>query len=237
MKCIAVDDEPLALQIIEDYICKIPFLELEATFTSALKATDYLNKNKTDLVFLDIQMPNLTGIEFIKSLVKSPLVIFTTAYNQYALQGYELNVIDYLLKPFSVERFLQAVNKAHELYQLKQNNKNNSGVLTQNDFLLVKEDYQTIKIDFKDIIFIEGMADYIRIATPGKKHTVLATLKNVASLLPEKKFMRVHRSYIISLQKIISFNKKTINIEDTYIPIGDSYREGFMKFMKDKMIG
>ena len=236
MTCIAVDDEPLALQIIEDYTQKIPFLELKATFTDALAATSYLNNNAVDLVFLDIQMPNLTGIEFIKSLINPPMVVFTTAYNQYALQGYELNVIDYLLKPFSFERFMQAVNKSHELFQLKQN-KNHQTVSFQNDFVLVKEDYQTIKIDFKDILYIESMADYIRIATPGKKHTVLATLKSIDNLLPRNIFMRIHRSYIIALHKISSFNKKSIKIDDTHIPIGDSYREDFMKFMQDRTIG
>ena len=237
MICIAVDDEPLALQIIEDYIQKISFLELKGTFTNAIEATNYINNHTIDLVFLDIQMPNLTGIEFIKSLVQPPMIIFTTAYNKYAMQGYELNVIDYLLKPFSFERFFQAVNKSQELFKLKENNKYNQAVLRQNDFLLVKEDYQTIKINFENILYIESMADYIRIVTPGKKHTVLATMKSIDNLLPNSGFIRVHRSYIIALSKIISFNKKSISIGDMHVPIGDSYRDDFMNFMQDRTIG
>lgn len=238
MKCLAVDDEPLALQIIEDYIEKIDFITNEGLCTNAVEATALIQEKQIDLVFLDIQMPNLTGIEFLRSLSKPPMVIFTTAYNQYALEGFELDAIDYLLKPFSFTRFMQAVNKAYELYQLRQKaSGDNEFVSVSNDFLLVKIDYQTVKVDFKDILFIESMADYIRIITNEKKFTALATLKSVQEMLPSPQFIRIHRSYIISLAKIKSFNKKTIHIEDYDIPLGDSYKEQFEVTIRSKTIG
>lgn len=237
MKCIAVDDEPLALQIIEDYAKKIPFINLEKNFTSALDAVSYINNHMVDLIFLDIQMPNLTGIEFIKSLANPPMIIFTTAYNQFALQGYELNVLDYLLKPFAFERFLQAINKANEIFQLKKRADKNSSISYTNDFLLVKADYQTYKIELGNIISIESMADYIRIFTKEKKYTVLTTLKSIESMLPPAQFIRIHRSYIIAINKIVSYNKRSVHIGDADIPIGESYKENFENFLNNRTIG
>lgn len=239
MQCIAVDDEPLALQIVEDYISKIPFLELIGSFSDALEAIEYLGKHNVDLIFLDIQMPNLTGIEFINTIKQPPLFIFTTAYNQYALKGFELSAIDYLLKPFGFERFLQASNKAHEIFQLRNKGKSSPSLEKgpQLDYILVKADYQTIRINFDDIYYIESMADYIRIYTANKKITALATLKGVMDILPDKLFMRIHRSYIISLNMIDSFNKRNVQLGEYTLPIGETYRNDFEERMGQRLIG
>ena len=236
MKCIAIDDEPLALELIKDFASKSNYLEICATFTDALKAGDYLKSNPVDLIFLDIQMPNITGIEFLHTLTNPPLVIFTTAYNQYALEGYELNAIDYLLKPFSFERFNKAVHKAQEYFELKQVKEGKSELSVKNDFVLVKSDYQIVKVLLNEILYIESMADYIRIISESRKITVLATLKKMLEMLPPKKFLRTHRSYIINLEKIDSFNKKNIHIGKYTIPLGETYREGFENIFRDKII-
>jgi DNA-binding LytR/AlgR family response regulator len=222
MQCIAIDDEPLALSKIENFARKIPYLNLQAQFPSALEALAYLKKNKTDLIFLDIQMDNLTGIQFLEVLNPRPLIIFTTAYGQYALQGYELDVCDYLLKPFSFERFLKAVEKAYQLtgYTNKKSDK-------ADQYIFVKTNYKYEKIDFDTILYIESQGDYLQIVTNNAKTLTLTTLKNIEEILPSGRFFRVHKSFIVALDKIKSVEYARIHLDQLTIPIGDAYRDSF----------
>jgi DNA-binding LytR/AlgR family response regulator len=227
IRCIVIDDEPLALDLMEDFIGKVPFLNLVAKCKSAINAIELLQKEQIELIFLDIQMPDLTGIQFLKSLKHKPMVIFTTAYQQYALEGYELDVLDYLLKPFTFERFLKAVNKASE-YQLLRNASGNSAddaVSSKPDFIFVKADYQSIRINLKDILYIEGLKDYIKIYLCDRPRPVLTlmTLKSMEDLLPESGFIRVHKSFIVPMARISSWTKSYVKIEEKEIPIGQSY--------------
>jgi Response regulator of the LytR/AlgR family len=222
MQCIAIDDEPLALSKIENFARKIPYLNLQAQFPSALEVLAYLKKNKTDLIFLDIQMDNLTGIQFLEVLNPRPLIIFTTAYSQYALQGYELDVCDYLLKPFSFERFLKAVEKAYQLtdYTDKKSDK-------ADEYIFIKTNYKYEKIDFDTILYIESQGDYLQIVTDNAKTLTLMTLKNIEEILPSGKFFRVHKSFIVALDKIKSVEYARIHLDQLTIPIGDAYRNSF----------
>jgi two-component system, LytTR family, response regulator len=231
IKCLAVDDEPLALQIISDYVAKLPFLELAGTCASGLEALEFLQKNQVDLIFLDIQMPDLTGIQFLKSLRNPPSVILTTAYPDYALQGYELDVSDYLLKPISFDRFLKAVNKV-------QISRESNSVAPQTiihtelqqqphqpDFLFVKTEYKIVKVAFDDILYVEGLKDYVSIYTPSERIITLQNMKSMEGKLPGEKFFRVHKSYIVNISKIDSIERARIFIGKTVIPVGDTYRE------------
>ena len=202
MKCIALDDEPLALEILKDFCSKVPFLELEKTFVKASDAAKYLRKFPVDLLFLDIQMPDISGIDFYKSLAQSPMVIFTTAYSEYALEGFNLSAVDYLLKPFEFERFSEAVHKAQA--------------------------YRLVKIHFKDILFIETMDDYLKIHVEnGKPVLTLMNLKAMEEKLNPTEFCRVHRSYIVPVGKIAFVRNKMITINTFEIPIGNKYEEEF----------
>lgn len=231
MNCIAIDDEPLALDLLTDYIGKIPFLTLERTFTNPIEGLGYLQENKVDLVFLDVELPFISGIEFIKCLHSRPMVIFTTAYEKYALTGYDLEVTDYLVKPIMFERFLKAVNKAYS--QLKLNKKvEERPVLatdknTVSDYIMVKTGYSTMKVNLSDIHYIEGLKDYIRIFTADKTIMTLNSLKKIQEILPESKFVRVHRSFIVSLSKIDSIQRNRIVIGKTFVPVGENYRNAF----------
>ncbi len=234
MKCIAIDDEPLALNVIKDFCAKISFLELEGTFTNAMDASKMLYKSEIDLIFLDIQMPNITGIEFCKSLphFQSPLIIFTTAYTNYAIEGFELNAVDYLIKPIPFERFFKAANKAYELFGLRKGNSNIQASPIQNepsspDYIMIKSEYTTIKIRFDDILYIEGLKDYVKIFTGDKRHLTKSTMKNIENKLPVEKFMRVHKSYIVSLDKIEKIENNRILFGDNRIPIGDQFKKDF----------
>jgi two-component system, LytTR family, response regulator len=206
IKCIAIDDEPLALEIIKDYSGKVPFLDLVKTFDNALESMDYLKNNKADLLFLDIQMEELTGIQLLKVLNPKPNVIFTTAYDSFAIQGFELDAVDYLLKPISFERFLKAVNKVYEKLNVEQLIENKSKEVTiytpGDDYFFVKTEFRLEKVKFSDILYIEGMGDYLRIVTPGKRLMTLQNFKKMEEMLPANKFYRVHKSYIVSLDKI-----------------------------------
>ncbi len=231
MNCIAVDDEPLALDLIEDFINKVSFLKLIKKCNRASEAMEILQKENIDLVFLDIQMPNITGIQLIKSLQNCPQVIFTTAYTDYAVEGFELNVTDYIVKPFTFDRFLKAVNKTYSYYKLINNNKSD----TQNtplDYIFVKSDYQNVKINFDDILYIEGLSDYIKIYLKNNKRILtLFSLRAILEKLPENNFTRIHRSYIVSINKINSIQKNRIIIGDTRIPVGNHYKENFFKII------
>jgi DNA-binding LytR/AlgR family response regulator len=226
MRCIAVDDEPFALRLIADDIRKVPFLELIKTFSSSLEALEFIKKESVDLLFLDIQMPVLKGTAFLRSLEKSPLVIITTAYEQYALEGFELNAVDYLVKPIPFERFLKAVNRAHDQFILingKQETK------TSDPFFFVHAEYKEIKIFTNQIRYIEGLKDYVKIFLNTQSRPVLTrlNLKAIEKKLPAEQFARVHNSYIVSLSKITATTKSQIFISDAVIPVGDKFFTDF----------
>jgi two-component system, LytTR family, response regulator len=235
MNCIIIDDEPLAQEIIEEYIGKVPFLNLVAKCSSAFDAFDALRQHTVDLIFLDIHMPHINGIDFIKSIEYKPMFILTTAYSEHALESYEINALDYLLKPIPFNRFIKAVNKAYDLYSLKKKSENGSAAPlpkpTSNateKFLLVKTDYQTVRIDLENVLYIEGLKDYVKIYTSNAKPVItLNSLKKLSEKLPNDDFVRVHKSFIISLSKIQSMSRGRIYIGDKVIPIGDSYKDFF----------
>jgi DNA-binding LytR/AlgR family response regulator len=235
MNCIIIDDEPLAQDIIEDYIGKIPYLKLVAKCSSAFEAFDVLRQHTIDLIFLDIHMPHVNGIDFIKSLEIKPMFVLTTAYSEHALESYEINALDYLLKPIPFNRFLKAVNKASYIFTLKSKGEQNliapiitSAPTTTEKFLLVKTDYQAVRIDLSNIFFIEGLKDYVKIyANNSKPIITLNSLKNLSEKLPSDGFVRVHKSFIVSLSKIQSISRGRIYMGDKVIPIGDSYKEIF----------
>lgn len=236
IQCIAVDDEPLALNILEEYIKKIPYLDLKMTFTSALECIDYLKQNKVDLLFLDIQMEELSGIQLLKVLKDRPEVIFTTAYNKYAIQGFDLDVTDYLLKPISFERFLIAVDKVYEKINLKKSpvvtSHETSSKSGEKDFFFVKTEFRLQKVFLSDILYIEGMGDYVRIVTTKERIMTLQSFKKVESVLTEPRFVRVHRSYMIALDKITSVERNRIRIGDQLIPVGENYRKAFFAMLE-----
>ncbi|MFA5330293.1 MAG: LytTR family DNA-binding domain-containing protein [Prolixibacteraceae bacterium] len=231
MNCIAIDDEPLALDLIKDYIEKIPFLKLERTFTNPIEGLGYLQENKVDLVFLDVELPYLSGIEFVKCLQTKPMVIFTTAYEKYALAGYDLEITDYLVKPFVFERFLKAVNKAYCNNKLNAKTPERAVAVpeksNQSDFIMVKTGYNTINVNLNDILYIEGLKDYIKIHLAGKTILTLNSLKKLQEMLPESRFVRVHRSFIVSLPKIDSIQRNRIVIGKIFVPVGENYKSAF----------
>lgn len=215
--CIAIDDEPLALQLIEEYCAKISFLKLEKTFTNTDEAIVFMKTNKTDLLFLDIQMPDITGIQFYKSLSEKPPVIFTTAYKDFAVEGFNVDAVDYLLKPFEYDRFLKAAYKAKEYIEFL------SSQEVQLNSLFVKVNYEIMKINLKDIELIEALDDYIKIYIKPTPVLTLMTLKSIQEKLPARDFVRVHRSFIVPLAKIEKFSKSKLWIGGKEIPIGSSY--------------
>ncbi|MBK7139735.1 MAG: response regulator transcription factor [Bacteroidetes bacterium] len=229
MIAIAIDDEPLALELIEAYCSNLNDLQLVQSFTNTAKAKIYLQNNTVDLIFLDIQMPNISGIDFYNNLEEKPLVIFTTAYSNYALKGFELNAIDYLLKPFDFERFHKAVIKAKEYFAFSNKSKN------EVRYIYVRADYALIKIDCNEILFLESIDDYIKIHLLGKKPIMtLGTLKSMEEKLPNELFTRVHRSYIVSINKIESVKGKNIQMNALEIPISNKYEACFFKlYAKD----
>ncbi len=230
LTCIAVDDEPLALEILRKYIAKIYFLDLKGTFTDPFEAKKLLDESAVDLLFLDIQMPDINGIEFSKIInKKNTAVIFTTAFSEYAVEGFNVDAIDYLLKPIEYDRFLKAVYKAKEYLDYL------SSQELQEGYIFVKSDYQMVKINLKDILYIEGLDDYIKIYLQHKSILTLMTLKTIAQKLPPKEFLRVHRSYIVPITRIENISKSKIKIADKEIPIGISYSESFFATMDKKM--
>ncbi|HEY4788744.1 MAG TPA: LytTR family DNA-binding domain-containing protein [Bacteroidales bacterium] len=238
MNCIIVDDEPLAQQVIEEYIKTIPFLTLVGKCSSAFEAFDKLRTQKVDLIFLDIHMPNVSGIDFINALDNKPYFIFTTAYSEHALEGFNLNAVDYLLKPIPFERFLKAANKVYELHTLRSEKhvpkvESISENKLTDGFIMVKSDYQTIKINLNDVVFIEGLKDYVKIyVVSGKPVVTLNSLKNMALKLPSDRFIRVHKSYIVSISKIDSIVRNRIIIGDKWIPIGENFKDTFHEILR-----
>jgi two-component system response regulator LytT len=229
---IAIDDEPLALQLVAGYIEKTPGLKLIGKFDNPIDATEFLSDTKVDLIFVDIQMPDLSGIEFTRLLEKGTKVIFTTAFEKYALEGYKLEIIDYLLIPFSYEEFLVAVQKVQKLLRLEQ--KSQTQVEANNEFLFLKSDYKIKRINFNDILYIEGLKDYVKVYTQNSPKPVLSltSLKLLESKLPENKFMRVHRSFIVNLEKINTIERSRIVFGKEYIPVSDQYKEKFQEFLE-----
>jgi two-component system response regulator LytT len=233
---IAVDDEPLALQLVTGYIEKTPGLKLLGKFDNPLDAAEFMSKKSVDLIFLDIQMPDLTGIEFSRLIEKGPKVIFTTAFEKYALEGYKLEIVDYLLKPFSYEEFLIAVHKVQKLLRLEQNMP--ARVDVNNEFLFLKSDYKIKRINFNDILYIEGLKDYVKVFIQNSIKPVLSltSLKLLESKLPENKFMRVHRSFIVNLEKINTIERSRIVFGKEYIPVSDQYKERFQKYLDNNFL-
>jgi DNA-binding LytR/AlgR family response regulator len=231
INAIAIDDEPLALQLVSGYIEKTPGLKLAGSFDNPLDAIEFLNNETVDIVFVDIQMPDLSGLEFTRSLIKGPKVIFTTAYEKYALDGFKLDVVDYLLKPFSYEEFLKAAQKAVRLISLEK--KIPEQVEANNEFLFLKSDYKIKRINFNDILYIEGLKDYVKVYTQSSALPVLSliTLKLLEAKLPESRFMRVHRSFIVNLERIDTIERSRIVFGKTYIPVSEQYKKKFQEFL------
>ena len=237
IRCLAIDDEPLALQQLMAYIKKIPFLELVDSCQSAHDALTVMNQEVIDAIFVDINMPDLNGMDFVKSLPVPPLVVFTTAYSEYAVEGFKVDAVDYLLKPFGLTEFQRAANKVKARYDQQ-----NTAVIAQDeeDTLFLKTDYKVIRIDVKDIRYVQSMSEYLKIFLEGraKPVIVLLSMKKMEERLPENQFMRIHRGYIINLKKIQEVNKnRVIMDEETYLPIGDNYKEAFNSYLESKFLG
>ena len=229
INCIAIEDEPLALQKIKGFIEQVDYLNLLASFNNAVDAIGYLKNNSVDLIFLDIRMKKLTGIQFLEALHVKPKVIITSAYDEYALKGYELEVSDYLLKPIAFERFLKSVDKVYnQLVGIAGNN--------SNDYIFVKTEYRIEKIEMKDILYIQGMKDYLQIHTIDRRIMTLQTFRNLLEILPQIDFQRVHNSYIVSISKIESIERNRIRIGKDLIPISDSYKDTFYGILKERNI-
>ncbi|WP_026994327.1 LytR/AlgR family response regulator transcription factor [Flectobacillus major] len=245
--CLIVEDEPLARNLLIEYVKKVPYLELLRACSNPLDAIEFLRANPVDVLFLDVQMPEITGITLLKILQKKPLVILTTAYSEYALEGYELDVMDYLLKPITFERFLKAVEKAsqrlgggpppatqpveriiHEKIQIADNSP---------AYIFVKDGTKLVKIRLNDILYVEGLKDYVSIHTPYQKIVTLQRLKSLEDQLPENQFVRIHNSYIVSLEAIDSIHKEKVQIGQAYLPISDTYRRSFREFIERNHIG
>ena len=251
IRCLAIDDEPLALQQLVAYINKVPFLELAAQCQSALQAREYLERDTVDAIFCDINMPDLNGMDFVKSLTAPPLVVFTTAYSEYAVEGFKVNAVDYLLKPFGMQDFLRAANRLRErlLHQSSSDSRESSTpaqALTNqvksdeaDDSIFLKTDYRMVKISISDIRYIEGMSEYLKIWLQGESKPVitLLSMKKIEERLPDY-FMRIHRSYIVNLTKIQEVNKNRIILDaDTYLPIGDLYKDTFQAYLNTRFLG
>lgn len=220
IKAIAIDDEPLALKIISEYSKSIEFLDLKKTFTSQIEASKYLNKFPVDLIFLDIEMPTKNGFDFYNSLKVKPLLIFVTAYSEYAIEGFNINATDYLLKPISQERFLLAIDKVKKSLAL-----NNNLVPTTNNYISIRADYKLHKINIEEILLVEGLDDYVKIhLNNGTKIVSRFTMKAILEILPKDNFIRVHRTYIVPTNKIKTISNKNIEIENFIIPVGLTYR-------------
>lgn len=225
IKAIAIDDEPLALKVISHFCAQVDYIELCKTFTKTDEALAYLENNEIDLLFLDIQMPGKNGLDFYRMLKPETMVIFTTAYSEYAVEGFNVNAIDYLLKPFSAERFIAATDKASKEYRVRREQK------SADNYLMLRADYKLHRIGFDDILLIEGLDDYIRVHLKGKPAiTARLSMKAILERLPQPEFLRVHRSYIIPMSKVRSLYNKTIQIEDFVIPVGDTYKDAVAKY-------
>ena len=239
IKTLLVDDEPLALDIIESFVSKIPSLELVERCDNAISAMEVLQNKEVDLIFLDIQMPQITGIEFLKSLRNPPLVVFTTAYPEYAIEGFELDAVDYLLKPISLDRFMKAVNKVTERIQLKKQGNSTIEEIGE-DYFFVKSDKKLIKVNFGEIIYIEGLKDYVIIRMENNRIIALQTMKSLEDKLQSLNFRRVHRSFIVNVDKIQALDGNSLEVIEKgqikSIPIGKNYRDELLDMINDKKL-
>jgi len=238
LNCIAIDDEPLALDIIREFCLKIKHLNLLGTFINPFEAVQTLNNEQVDLIFLEIKMPQISGFEFLKSLYNPPMVIFTTAYKEYAFEGFENNAVDYLVKPIAFDRFSRSVSKAFQLLSLKMPSESPGEELPAilPGFLMVKVEYSTIRVNLEDILYIEGLKDYVKIYTDGKLVLTKTTMKNIMEKLPADRFFRVHKSYIVSIDKIEMIENSRIVIGNQRIPIGESFRTSFFGIVNRNLI-
>lgn len=236
--CIAIDDEPIALEIIVSHIKKIPYLKLHAEFDNAIDAAEYLQKHNIQLIFLDINMPDLSGVEFARTLDKTSKIIFTTAYDKYAVEGFQLHALDYLLKPISYEVFANSVKHAKEYFDLVESKQTENLIKTDDTYLFVKADYQIHRIEFKDILYFEGLKDYVRLHIEGRSKSIIfhSTMKSLEEKLASDRFMRVHRSFIVSLNKIKTIDRDRILFGDKRIPISKQYKPGFDEYVKKKFL-
>lgn len=216
MKAIAIDDEPIALEVVRSHASKVPFLDLKADFTDAFKAIEYLQREPVDLIFLDIKMPDISGIDFFNSLSKKPMVIFTTAYSEHAITSYELDAVDYLLKPFSLARFIKSCNKAYELYNLR-------GIAEASDHLFVKTGFEQVKVLFDDILYLEAAGNYVTFTLHNKNILCRSTFNEAVELLPREKFIRVHRSYLVAANKIDKIERHQLTIAERKVPVSEAY--------------
>ncbi len=226
LQCLIVEDEELARDLLENFIQKIPYLELVGKCENPLSAMEILRNQTIDILFLDIQMPELTGVEMLKLIPQKPVVIFTTAYPSYALEGYQLNVTDYLLKPYSFDRFVQAVNKASEMVRLKKGNIESNQAAEIKDYFLVNSDHKVIKIKYTDLVYVESMREYVAYHTKAQGRILsLMSLKKLEIDLPADRFLRIHKSYIVSTEQVTALEGNLVHIGDEKIPIGASYKE------------
>lgn len=225
MRAIAIDDEPIALEIVRSHASKVPFLELVAEFTDAFKALNYLQKERVDLIFLDIKMPDISGLDFFRSLSKKPLVIFTTAYSEHAVTSFDMDAVDYLLKPFSLPRFIQSCNKAFELYNFRNSTE-------PQNYLFVKDGYDQQKIYIDDILFLEAAGNYVTFTLTDKKILTRSTFAEAINLLPTGKFVRIHRSYVVSVSKIGKVERHQVTIGSQKIPVSGIYRNNLKQALR-----
>jgi DNA-binding LytR/AlgR family response regulator len=235
MKCVIIDDEPLAVELLEDFVQKVDTLELVSTFNNAIDAVSFINQNNVDLIFLDIEMPHFSGIDFLNTIEKKPLVIFTTAYSDYAVEGFNLGAVDYLVKPIPFHRFLKSVVRAQQTLNpaatiVQAIPENTSAPEIEQDFMFVRAEYENVKMNFADILYIEGLKDYVKIYTTDNKFTLtLISLIKLENLLSNKGFSRIHRSYIINIKHVKSIQKNKVLISDKRIPISESYKTSFFE--------
>lgn len=233
MKCVIIDDEPLAVDLIKEFVSKVDTLELVNTFNNAIDAISIINQSNVDLIFLDIEMPHFSGIDFINAIDKKPLIIFTTAYSEYAVEGFNLGAVDYLVKPIPFHRFLKSVMRAQQIFNPQQIAAPATLITTpeiEQDFMFVRAEYENVKLNFEDILYIEGLKDYVKIYTTDQKYTLtLISLIKLENLLSSKGFARIHRSYIINIKHVKSIQKNKVVIAEKRIPISESYKTSFFE--------
>ncbi|MDO4930560.1 MAG: LytTR family DNA-binding domain-containing protein [Bacteroidales bacterium] len=244
IKCLAIDDEPLALSQLENCIKKTDFLELTAACQSALEAREWLQREVVDVLFIDINMPDLNGLDFVRSLASPPMVVFTTAYSEYAIEGYKVSAVDYLLKPYGLDEFLRAAGRVKRQYELlhpaaAQQAATSSSSSQDGEVLFLKTEYKTVRIETAHIRYVESMSEYLRFHTDQFERPVTAqlSLKKLEAWLPADRFMRVHRSYIVNLKRISEFSRQRITMDNgTVIPVGDLYKDRFNSYLSDKYL-
>jgi DNA-binding LytR/AlgR family response regulator len=229
ISCIAVDDEPFALEILQDFVSRVPFMHLEAVCSDPLEALSIIRRAHPDLLFLDIEMPDISGIRLAEATERPPLVIFTTAHSKYAVEGFNLSALDYLLKPYSFERFLKAATKALDTIKLMAGRDH---LQPGSDFIIVKSEYKNIKIRLDEILYIEALDNYVRIFTPGKTYTSLINLKTIVTMLPGNRFVRIHKSFVVALSQIKVFTKEYAMVGSRNIPVGRAYSENFAEAVR-----